>query len=63
MRKTTQIEAKKGDCVDTYESQEAFEKASKRMEIAAKRLSTKRELVYITIPMRHRVMWQVYLLP
>lgn len=63
MRRVTQLEAKTGDFIDSYESREAFEEASTRLDKAARKDRIKRELVYIILPVEHKVMWQVYLLP
>jgi hypothetical protein len=63
MRRVTQKEAKRGECIDTYETKESFDLACKRMEVAAKRGKTKRELVYTTVPIGRKIMWQVFLMP
>jgi hypothetical protein len=63
MRRVTQVEAKRGDFIESYETRQAFELACPRLEKAAKRAGINRELVYIILPVGHKVIWQVFLMP
>lgn len=63
MRKVKQAQAKTGDFIDSYTDKDSFNLAVERMEKAASRAHINRKLVYITIPVNHKMMWQVFLLP
>ncbi len=63
MKRVSQIEAKRGEFIDSYADKDAFLKTSARLEIAARNGNIKRELVYIVIPVKHKVMWQIFLMP
>jgi hypothetical protein len=63
MKRVTQIEAKRGEFIDSYETKESFDIACARLEKAVKLQSIRRELVYIIIPVEHKLMWQIFLMP
>ena len=63
IRRVKQIEARKGDFIDSYTDRQAFMTACLRMAKAAQAQNLKRELVYAIIPVGHKLMWQIFLLP
>ena len=63
MRRATQVEAKTGTFIDSYEKKEDFELAVKRLERAVRLQHVTRELVYVVLPVGGVVQWQIFLLP
>ncbi len=66
MRRTGQVEAKTGDYIDSFTSEEETLAAGERMERLAHEEKLRRELVYCRVPGKRDKLgetWQVYLLP
>ena len=63
MKRITQIEAKRGEFIDSYTTKESFDIACARLEKVARLQNIKRELVYIILPVEHKLMWQIFLMP
>ena len=63
MKWVSQVIAKRGDFIDSYETREAFVIACQRLDRVVKAKKVRRELVYTTMLFEHKTMWQIYLLP
>lgn len=66
MRRTGQIEAKTGDYIESFTSEEAVLEATGALETLARKAGLRRELVYCLVPGKwgeRGGTWQVYLLP
>ena len=66
MRRIGQVEAKKGDFIESFDSKKDFMEHVRSLEALLKFHKSERELVYVIVPSSknfRKVQWQLFLLP